>query len=126
MMTREIRACRAISIMGKSHGPIHHPIRPTRAGLLTLYVAARPRYDRLGRQTMTNPMEAIYENGVFRPLAPVSCHERERVLLTVESLGDAEENLLDHEFLAYCETQADDSVPLEAVRLALSKIPGSL
>ena len=75
---------------------------------------------------MTNPMEAIYENGVFRPLAPVSCHERERVLLTVESLGDAEENLLDHEFLAYCETQADDSVPLEAVRLALSKIPGSL
>jgi predicted DNA-binding antitoxin AbrB/MazE fold protein len=75
---------------------------------------------------MTTQMEAVYENGVFRPLAPVACQERERVLLTVESLSAAEENLLDHEFLSYCETQADDSVSLEAVRHALAKIPGSL
>jgi predicted DNA-binding antitoxin AbrB/MazE fold protein len=75
---------------------------------------------------MTTQMEAVYENGVFRPLASVSYHERERVLLTVESLDAAEENLLDHEFLSYCETQADDSVSLEAVRHALAKIPGSL
>jgi hypothetical protein len=40
--------------------------------------------------------------------------------------GAAEENVLDHEFLAYCETQADDSVSLETVRQALAKIPGSL
>jgi predicted DNA-binding antitoxin AbrB/MazE fold protein len=75
---------------------------------------------------MTRTLPAIYENGAFRPLEPVSCREQERVLLTVESAAAAEENLIDHEFLAYCETQADDSVSLEAVREALSKIPGSL
>ena len=75
---------------------------------------------------MDTPMEAVYENGVFRPLQPVSCQEQERVLLTVESLRAAEENLLDREFMEYCQTQADDSVSLEAVRQALAKIPGSL
>lgn len=75
---------------------------------------------------MTTQLEAVYENGAFRPLQPVSCHEQERVLLTIESFAAAEENLLDREFLAYCETQADDSVSLEAVRQALAKIPGSL
>ena len=38
----------------------------------------------------------------------------------------AEDNLLDHEFLAYCDAEADDSVSLEDVRKALAKIPGSL
>ena len=75
---------------------------------------------------MARTLQAVYENGAFRPLEPVSCHEQERVLLTVESADIAEENLIDHEFLAYCETQADDSVSLEEVRQALSKIPGSL
>ncbi len=75
---------------------------------------------------MTRTLQAVYENGAFRPLEPVSCHEQERVLLTVERLGAAEENLLDQEFLAYCETQADDTVSLEVVRQALAKIPGSL
>jgi len=75
---------------------------------------------------MSRTLPAVYENGAFRPLEPVSCREQERVLLTVESAEDAEENLIDHEFLAYCETQADDSVSLESVRQALSKIPGLL
>jgi len=75
---------------------------------------------------MTRTLPAVYENGAFRPLEPVSCHEHERVLLTVESQGAAEEALVDEEFLAYCATQADDAVSLEAVRQALAKIPGSL
>ena len=75
---------------------------------------------------MTRSVAAVYENGAFRPLEPVSYLEQERVLLTVESAGAAEETLLDREFLAYCETQADDTVSLEAVRQALAKIPGSL
>ena len=75
---------------------------------------------------MTRTLQAVYENGAFRPLEPVSCHEQERVLLTVESIVPAEDNLLDQEFLEYCETQADDSVSLAAVRLALAKIPGFL
>jgi predicted DNA-binding antitoxin AbrB/MazE fold protein len=75
---------------------------------------------------MTRSVPAVYENGAFRPLEPVSYHEQERVLLTVESAGRAEEALLDREFLEYCETQADDTVSLETVRQALAKIPGSL
>jgi predicted DNA-binding antitoxin AbrB/MazE fold protein len=75
---------------------------------------------------MATPTEAVYEHGVFRPLAPVACREQERVLLTIERLSPDEEGVLDREFLAYCESQADDTVSLEAVRQALAKIPGSL
>jgi predicted DNA-binding antitoxin AbrB/MazE fold protein len=77
-------------------------------------------------KAMTTTVQAVYENGAFHPLEPVSCSEHQRVILTVESAAAAEENLLDDEFLAYCETQADDSVSLETVRQAMSKIPGSL
>jgi len=75
---------------------------------------------------MSRTVQAVYENGAFRPLEPIACQEQERVVLTVENATAVEENVLDHEFLAYCETQADDSVSLEAVRQALAKIPGSL
>ncbi len=75
---------------------------------------------------MSRTIKAVYENGAFRPLEPVPCHEQERVVLTVESAETAEDNLLDLEFLTYCETQADDTVSLETVRQALTKIPGSL
>ncbi len=72
---------------------------------------------------MNRTVQAIYTNGAFRPLEPVSCRELERVTITVEN---AEENLVDQEFLKYCEAQGDDSVSLEDVRQALAKIPGSL
>jgi predicted DNA-binding antitoxin AbrB/MazE fold protein len=72
---------------------------------------------------MSRTIPAIYEQGVFRPLEPVSYREHERVVLNVDQ---AEDNLLDHEFLSYCETQADESVSLETVRQILAKIPGSL
>jgi predicted DNA-binding antitoxin AbrB/MazE fold protein len=75
---------------------------------------------------MTITVPAVYENGVFRPLEPVRCSEHERVILTVESTATAEDHLIDREFLAYCESQADESVSLESVRQALAKIPGSL
>lgn len=75
---------------------------------------------------MTRTVQAVYEKGAFRPLEPVSCQEQERVILTVENAATAEKNLLDEDFLVYCETQADDTVSLEAVRQALAKISGSL
>ena len=75
---------------------------------------------------MTRILSTVHENGAFRPLEPVSYHEQERVILTTESLGAAEEAIVDEEFLAYCATQADDTVSLETVRQALAKIPGSL
>lgn len=75
---------------------------------------------------MTRTIQAIYEKGAFHPLEPVSCSERERVLLTVESPHHADEAVVDEEFIAYCESQSDTTVSLEAVRQALAKIPGSL
>ena len=74
---------------------------------------------------MTRTLQAVYENGALRPLEPVACQEHERVLLRIERVA-AEEALVDEEFLAYCATQADETVSLEAVRQALAKIPGSL
>jgi predicted DNA-binding antitoxin AbrB/MazE fold protein len=75
---------------------------------------------------MTKTIPAIYENGAFRPLAPVSYQENEQVWLTIQRSTAGEDHLGDQEFLAYCETQADDSVSLEEVRQALAKIPGSM
>jgi predicted DNA-binding antitoxin AbrB/MazE fold protein len=75
---------------------------------------------------MSRTVQAIYSNGAFRPLEPVTCQEQERVLLTVEKTGSAPEVILDQEFLHYCETQADDSVSLEEVRKVLAKIGASL
>ena len=75
---------------------------------------------------MNRILRAVYENGAFRPLEPVSCQEHEAVLLTVLNPKEALENLVDEEFHAYCETQADDAVSLEEVRRTLSQIPGSL
>jgi predicted DNA-binding antitoxin AbrB/MazE fold protein len=40
---------------------------------------------------MSIQFEAVYENGVFRPLQPVTLPERERVTVTVEVLGGAVE-----------------------------------
>ncbi len=75
---------------------------------------------------MSQTVLAIYENGVFRPLEPIVCKDKERVVLTVKDAATVEESVLDRDFLAYCETQADDSVSVEAVRQILAKIPGSL
>ena len=41
---------------------------------------------------MTRTLQAVYENGAFRPLEPVSCREQERVFLTVESIMPTEDN----------------------------------
>ena len=62
------------------------------------------------------------------PILFLTAHyrENEHVVLTVESATAAEEAIVDHEFIAYCETQADDAVSLEQVREALASIPGSL
>jgi predicted DNA-binding antitoxin AbrB/MazE fold protein len=73
---------------------------------------------------MIKGVPAVYENGAFRPLEPVPFQERERVYLTVERVAAGDESLPDQEFLAYCGTQADDSVSLDTVRQVLAKIPG--
>jgi predicted DNA-binding antitoxin AbrB/MazE fold protein len=79
---------------------------------------------------MTQSVKAVYANGVLRPLEPVNLPENEQVTLTITN--DAQppftenEDWLDREFMAYIEKEADDSITLEAVRDALSTIPGAL
>src|SRR5436190_16344285 len=79
------------------------------------------------RITMTRTVQAVYEKGLLRPLEPLNLQENERVTITVtNSTRPIDDELIDQEFHAYCETQADDTASLETVRQALAKIPGSL
>lgn len=77
---------------------------------------------------MNKLLEAIYEQGVFRPLGPVDLREHQRVTLTIAEAGTVlpEEEWLDHEYLQRCAGEADRSLRLDTVRAALSKIAGSL
>lgn len=67
--------------------------------------------------------DAIYENGVLRPLNPLPLAEQEKVRVRIEREDDV---TIDYEYMKACATEADDSVSLEQVRAALSKIPGSM
>lgn len=72
---------------------------------------------------MTKRLEAIYENGVLRPLEPLNLPEHHRVMVT---LSDPEEDWLDTEFMDSCAAEVREHVSLEAVHQILSKIPDSL
>jgi predicted DNA-binding antitoxin AbrB/MazE fold protein len=71
---------------------------------------------------MKKSVEAIYENGVFRPLEPVDLPEHQRVQVTVAD----EDEWLDRDYIQWAASQVQETVSLEAVRKALAKIPGSL
>ena len=73
---------------------------------------------------MLSEFEAIFENGVLRPLAPIPLAEREHVrVLVSRTLAD---DWVDTEFIESCAIGADASVTLAQVRAALAKIPGSM
>lgn len=67
---------------------------------------------------MHEPIEVIYENGMLRPLAPLpgQYHEHQHLTVTIEEADETAGWLAD----------ADPTVSLDAVRQALSKIPGPL
>jgi predicted DNA-binding antitoxin AbrB/MazE fold protein len=75
---------------------------------------------------MRKQIEAIYENGVLRPLVPLSLEEHQRVTITIAEDGGAEEDLFDPEFTQWCAEQSSNAPSLEEVRQALSKIRGSM
>jgi len=75
---------------------------------------------------MTKTLQAVYENGVLRPLEPLSLKEHQQVVVTV---SDPAEGWLDHEYMEKVRKDVAAMGPapsLEAVREALSKIPGNL
>ncbi len=75
---------------------------------------------------MTRQVEAVYENGVLRPLAPLRLEEHQRVTVTV---SDPVERWVDQEFLEQVKKDVAAMEPapsLEEVRRALAKVPGNL
>ena len=73
---------------------------------------------------MISEFDAIYENGMLRPLVPLQLAEQERVKLTVQR--DDVESWMDVEYMESCAAEADDSITLESIRDSLSKIKGSM
>jgi predicted DNA-binding antitoxin AbrB/MazE fold protein len=74
---------------------------------------------------MRKQIEAIYENGVLRPLGSADLEERQRYVLEIEPI-EGHEPQLDEEFIASCAPENGRDVSIEEVRKALSSIPGSL
>ena len=75
---------------------------------------------------MEKTVQAVYEDGVLRPLEPVQLEERQEVTVTISDEGNI---LRDHPLLASSEewaAAAQDSISLDEVRRALATIRGSL
>lgn len=68
--------------------------------------------------------EAVFENGMLRPLGPLHLQEKELVTIVVRRAGEPE--WLDTEYMDACAEKADDNVTIEEVRARLSKIKGSM
>jgi len=71
-------------------------------------------------------VEAIYEDGILRPLEKLSLRPKQRVLLQIDEGPDAAADLEDQAFVNYCRAEGDPNITLEEVRQALAVIPGSL
>jgi predicted DNA-binding antitoxin AbrB/MazE fold protein len=73
-------------------------------------------------------LEAIYENGVLRPLEPLGLSEHQLVAVIVSDLPATASaaDLLDLKYLQACAPKRDDSISIDAVREALSSIPEAL
>ncbi len=77
---------------------------------------------------MTQQVEAIYEHGVLRPLAPLPFAESQRVSVTVSDSG-AVESAADAQFLEQvrAEVAAFGLTPtLDEIHRIMAKVPGSL
>lgn len=75
---------------------------------------------------MEKTVQAVYEDGVLRPLEPIPFEERKEVTVTVSDEGNIPR---DHPLLVSSEEWADaarDDISLDEVRRALATIRGSL
>jgi len=70
--------------------------------------------------------DAVYENGVLRPLKPVELPEHERLSVSVNWATDPLADVLDWDAHELAAIEGDESISLEDVQAALSKIPGSM
>jgi predicted DNA-binding antitoxin AbrB/MazE fold protein len=77
---------------------------------------------------MQKTFGAVCENGLLRPLEPLSLAEHQRVSLTIDELTVpvTDDDLLDQDLLDSLDAENLPDVSLEEVRSALAKIPGSM
>ena len=77
---------------------------------------------------MPKTFEAVYENGLLRPLESLRLAERQRVSLTIDETPapTTDDDLLDQDLLSSLEAEQLPEVTLEQVRAALAKVPGSM
>jgi predicted DNA-binding antitoxin AbrB/MazE fold protein len=73
---------------------------------------------------MRHRIDAIYENGLLRPLEPLNLPDRERVSVTIES--GISDDWLDHDAMEFARQEGDATISLEDVRRRLAKLNGSL
>lgn len=73
---------------------------------------------------MKQKFDAVYENGLLRPLEPLDLPDRERVSVTVETAGDA--NWLDDDAVEWATQEGDATISLDDVRRRLAKLSHSL
>jgi predicted DNA-binding antitoxin AbrB/MazE fold protein len=78
---------------------------------------------------MSRQVEAVYENGVLRPLQPLDLAEHEHVFVSVTKNSAAARAILAVEYIEGLRREHQDADPapgLEEVRKRLGKIPGSM
>lgn len=75
---------------------------------------------------MEKTVQAVYEDGVLRPLEPIQLEDRQEVTVTISDQGNIPRN---HPLLASSDewaSAAGDQVSLDEVRRSLASIRGSL
>ncbi len=77
---------------------------------------------------MITRLDAVYENGVLRPLEPLELEEHQRVTVIVTAIAgpSSDSEWLDLDCVELLSAEADDRIDIEDGRTALAKIPGSL
>lgn len=75
---------------------------------------------------MQKTFEAVYEEGALRPVESLSLPEKAWVRVTIENVGPVREDLAAYFSPEEWELALHDDISLDAVRQALSRIPGSL
>jgi predicted DNA-binding antitoxin AbrB/MazE fold protein len=73
---------------------------------------------------MVQRIDAVYENGLLRPLEPLQLSEHERVSVTIETPADA--SWLDLDAMEWARKEGDPEVSLDDVRRRLAKLDGTL
>lgn len=73
---------------------------------------------------MRQKIDAIYEDGLLKPIDPLNLSDHERVSITVES--GAGDDWLDQDAVEWARQEGDPSIPLDEVRRRLSALKGSL